>query len=221
MNRFDDDLEGRLVLTPIEDWMSPQQQAERLRSHHDAWIPIIAVHEAYPGHHTDALKTRENPRLLRKIVQEPIFSEGWGLFTEEMMYEEGFLKGDDVRLTQLRNRLWRAARVILDVSLHTGQMTFEEAVDFLAEKVRFERYAAELEVGMYTVHPTYVLGYLIGMQEIMAIRADWIEEFGEPTPSSEFYDPLLRVGALPPVLIRESLFGDALSRSAGNVETED
>lgn len=221
VNRFGDDLEGRLVLTPIEDWMSPQQQAERLRSHHDAWIPIIAVHEAYPGHHTDALKTRENPRLLRKIVQEPIFSEGWGLFTEEMMYEEGFLKGDDVRLTQLRNRLWRAARVILDVSLHTGQMTFEEAVDFLAEKVRFERYAAELEVGMYTVHPTYVLGYLIGMQEIMAIRADWIEEFGEPTPSSEFYDPLLRVGALPPVLIRESLFGDALSRSAGNVETED
>ena len=205
---FGDDLEGRLVLTPIEDWMTPQQSAERLRSHHDAWIPIIAVHEAYPGHHADALITRENPRLLRKVVRESIFSEGWGLFTEELMYELGFLKGDDVRLTQLRNRLWRAARVILDVSLHTGRMTFEEAVDFLAEKVRFERYAAELEVGMYTVHPTYVLGYLIGMQEIKSIRDDWVEEFGEPSPPSEFYDRLLRVGALPPVLVRESLFGD-------------
>jgi uncharacterized protein (DUF885 family) len=213
---FGDDLEGRLILTPIEDWMTPQQQAERLRSHHDAWIPIIAVHEAYPGHHTDALKTRENPRLLRKIVREPIFSEGWGLFTEEMMFEEGFLKGDDVRLTQLRNRLWRAARVILDVSLHTGGMTFEEAVDFLSEKVRFERYAAELEVGMYTVHPTYVLGYLVGMQEIAAIRADWVEEFGEPSPPSEFYDRLLRIGSLPPVLIRESLFGEAPARPAGS-----
>jgi uncharacterized protein (DUF885 family) len=212
---FSDDLEGRLVLTPIEDWMTPQQQAERLRSHHDAWIPIIAVHEAYPGHHTDALKTRENPRLLRKVVGESIFSEGWGLFTEELMYEEGFLKGDDVRLTQLRNRLWRAARVILDVSLHTGQMTFNEAVEFLAEKVRFERYAAELEVGMYTVHPTYVLGYLIGMQEIMAIREDWIEKFGEPSPPSKFFDSLLRVGALPPVLIRQSLFGDTVPQSAG------
>jgi uncharacterized protein (DUF885 family) len=208
VDRFGEGLEGRLVLTPIEDWMTPQQQAERLRSHHNAWIPIIAVHEAYPGHHVDALKTRENPRLLRKVVQDPIFSEGWGLFTEELMYEQGFLQGDDVRLTQLRNRLWRAARVVLDVSLHTGRMTFDEAVDFLTEKVRFERYAAELEVGMYTVRPTYVLGYLIGMQEIMAIRDEYIGKYGQPTPPSTFYDRLLRVGALPPVLVRESLFGN-------------
>jgi len=208
VDRFGTDLEGRLVLTPIEDWMTPQQQAERLRSHHDAWIPIIAVHEAYPGHHVAALKARGNPRLLRKVVQEPIFSEGWGLFTEELMYEQGFLSGDDVRLTQLRNRLWRAARVILDVSLHTGRMTFDQAVDFLADRVRFERYAAALEVGMYTVRPTYVLGYLIGMQDIMAIRQSYIEKYGQPAAPSEFYDQLLRVGALPPVLVRQSLFGN-------------
>jgi uncharacterized protein (DUF885 family) len=214
VDRFGEGLEGRLVLTPIEDWMTPQQQAERLRSHHNAWIPIIAVHEAYPGHHVDALKTRENPRLLRKVVQDPIFSEGWGLFTEELMYEQGFLQGDDVRLTQLRNRLWRAARVVLDVSLHTGRMTFDEAVDFLTEKVRFERYAAELEVGMYTVRPTYVLGYLIGMQEIMAIRDEYIGKYGQPTPPSTFYDRLLRVGALPPVLVRESLFGNGAATRA-------
>ncbi|MEM7707526.1 MAG: DUF885 domain-containing protein [Pseudomonadota bacterium] len=205
VDRFGTDLEGKLLLTPIEGWMSESQQAERVRSHHNAWIPVIAVHEAYPGHHTDALKTRENPRLLRKVVGESIFAEGWGLFTEELMYELGFLQGDDVRLTQLRNRLWRAARVILDVSLHTGRMTFDEAVDFLVEKVRFERYAAELEVGMYTERPTFVLGYLIGMQEIIDIRADWIARYGEPDPPSEFYDALLRIGSIPPVLVRESL----------------
>ncbi len=202
---FGDDLEGRLMLTPIEEWMTEQQQAERLRSHHNAWIPIIAVHEAYPGHHVHALKTRENPRILRKIVREPIFSEGWGLFTEELMFELGFLKGDDVRLTQLRNRLWRAARVILDSSLHTGKMTFDEAVDFLVEKVRFERYAAELEVGMYIRRPTYVLGYLIGMQDLMAIRDEYIERYGNPSPPSVFYDRLLSIGAIPPALVRKEL----------------
>ena len=207
VGQFDDGLEGRLVLTPIDDSMTPEQSAERLRSHHRAWVPIIAVHEAYPGHHVHALKIRENPRMLRRVVRESIHSEGWGLFTEELMFELGFLKGDDVRLTQLRNRLWRAARVILDVSLHNGRMSVEEAVDFLAEKVRFERYAAELEVGMYTRHPTYVLGYLIGMQEIAAIRAEYIERFGEPSPPSEFYDRLLRVGSIPPALIRMELFG--------------
>ena len=209
VDQFGEGLEGKLVLTPIEDWMSAEQRAQRLRSHHNAWIPIIAVHEAYPGHHVDALKTRENPRVLRKVVREPIFSEGWGLFTEELMFELGFLEGDDVRLTQLRNRLWRAARVIMDVSLHTGRMTFDEAVDFLSGKVRFERYAAELEVGMYTVRPTYVLGYLIGMQEIARIREEYIERYGEPSPPAELYDKLLTVGAIPPVLVREALFGPA------------
>ena len=213
---FDGSLEGRLFLTPIEDWMTPQQQAERLRSHHTAWIPIIAVHEAYPGHHVQALVVNQNPNSLRRIIREPIFSEGWGLFTEELMFELGFLQGDDVRLTQLRNRLWRAARVILDVSLHTGQISFDEAVDFLVERVRFERYAAELEVGMYIRRPTYVLGYLIGMQEITAIRAEYIERFGKPQPASQFYDRLLYIGAIPPALLREELFATGIFSEDGN-----
>ena len=204
---FDGGLEGRLYLTPIEQWMTPEQQAKRLRSHHTAWIPVIAVHEAYPGHHAQALKVNENPNLLRRVVRESIFSEGWGLFTEELMFELGFLEGDDVRLTQLRNRLWRAARVILDVSLHTGRMEFNDAVTFLVEKVRFEPYAAELEVGIYIREPTYVLGYLIGMQEIELIRAEFIDRHGEPDPPSEFYDPLLRIGSIPPALLREELLG--------------
>lgn len=203
---FDEGLQGRLVLTPVEDWMTPGQRSERLRSHHYAWIPIIAVHEAYPGHHVQALKVRENPRFLRRVAHESIFSEGWGLYTEELMYQLGFLEGDDVRLTQLRNRLWRAARVILDVRLHTGQIEFDEAVDFLVDKVRFDPYSAELEVGMYIRRPTYVLGYLIGMQEIAAIRDDYFEAYGKPVPLSGFYDRLLRVGAIPPALVREALF---------------
>ncbi len=203
-----DELEGRLLLTPIEDWLETEARRQRLRSHHNAWVPVIAVHEAYPGHHAHALKIRENPRLLRKIVREPIFSEGWGLYTEELMFELGFLQGDAVRLTQLRNRLWRAARVILDVQLHTGQISFEEAVDFLVEKVRFERYAAELEVGMYIRRPTYVLGYLIGMQEIIAIREAYTRKFGEPDPPSAFFDKLLSAGSIPPALVKRELLAE-------------
>jgi len=204
---FGGGLEGRLYLTPIEDWMPPEQQERRLRSHHNAWIPVIAVHEAYPGHHAQALIVNENPNLLRRVVSEPIFSEGWGLFTEELMYEQGFLRGDKVRLTQLRNRLWRAARVVLDSGLHTDRISFEEAVQFLVEKVRFEPYAAELEVGMYVRNPTYVLGYLIGMQEIEKILAEYIARHGEPKPPSLFYNQLLRIGAIPPALLRKELLG--------------
>jgi uncharacterized protein (DUF885 family) len=205
---FSKELLGRLVLTPIEDQLTPDQRRERLRSHHRAWIPIIAVHEAYPGHHVQALKVNENPRVLRRVIRESIFSEGWGLFTEEMMFEQGFLKGDDVRLTQLRNRLWRAARVIIDVGMHTGTMTFDEGVKFLVDKVRFEPYAAELEVGMYARRPTYVLGYLVGMLEIQEMRAAYEKKFGKPAKPHIFYDRLLRIGALPPSLVRAELLGE-------------
>jgi uncharacterized protein (DUF885 family) len=218
VDAFGEGLQGKLVLTPIEDWMTPQQRKDRLRSHHNAWIPIIAVHEAYPGHHVDGLNRQANTRLLRKVVRESIMSEGWGLFTEEMMFEQGFLQGDDVRLTQLRNRLWRAARVIMDASLHTGKMTYDEAVTFLADKVRFDRYAASLDVDMYTVRPTYVLGYLIGMQEIEGIRKDYIAKYGEPSPPREFYDRLLSVGSIPPALVRESLLAQKAAEVADKGE---
>ena len=201
----DDDLQGRLVLTPIEEGLTPEQHEARLSAHHTAWVPIIAVHEAYPGHHAHALKMYENPRKLRHYVNEAIFSEGWGLFTEQLMFEQGFLQGDDVKLTQLRNRLWRAARVILDASLHTGQMTFDEAVDFMVEEIRFDRMTAELEVGMYTERPTYFLGYLIGMVKIEQMREEWIAKYGEPEEPRELYDALLTIGALPPTLVRAEL----------------
>lgn len=203
------EMQGRLVLTPIDTSLPPEKQKERLRAHHRAWLPIIAVHEAYPGHHVQALKVYENPRRLRHYVRESIFSEGWGLYTEKLMYELGFLQGDDVKLTQLRNRLWRAARVILDSSLHTNKMTFEEAVDFMVDNVRFDRAAAELEVGMYTVRPTYVLGYLIGMIEIEEMRDAWIARYGEPSEPRELYDRLLRIGSLPPSLVRAELLAEA------------
>ncbi len=218
---FDTTLLGKLVLTPIEPTLSPEQRQERLRSHHRAWIPIIAVHEAYPGHHVQALKANENPRVLRRVVRESIFGEGWGLYCEELMYEQGFLKGDDVRLTQLRNRLWRAARVIIDVGLHTGSMTFDEGVALLVDKVRFERYAAELEVGMYTRRPTMVLGYLIGMMEIADMRAAYERKYGRPAEPKQFFDRLLRIGSLPPSLVRAELLGEPIEEVTAQTRQAD
>jgi uncharacterized protein (DUF885 family) len=204
----DDHLQGRLVLTPIEEGLSPEQHEARLSAHHTAWIPIIAVHEAYPGHHAQALKVYENPRRLRHYVRESIFSEGWGLFTEQLMFELGFLHGDDVKLTQLRNRLWRAARVILDASLHTGQMEFDDAVQFMVDNVRFDPMAAELEVGMYTGRPTYFLGYLIGSMKIDEMRREWIAKHGEPAEPRELWDRLLVIGSIPPSLVRAELLAN-------------
>ncbi len=218
VDAFGKDLEGKLVLTPIEDWMTPKQREDRLRSHHTAWIPIIAVPEAYPGHHVDGLKRQQNPRLLRKIVRESIMSEGWGLFTEEMMFEQGFLQGDDVRLTQLRNRLWRAARVILDVSLHTGRMSFDDAVTFLSEKVRFDRSPPGSTSACTSSGRRTCSVISSACRRSRQIRADYIKQYGEPNPPSEFYDRLLSVGSIPPALVRESLFAQKAAEAKKGTE---
>jgi len=84
-------------------------------------------------------------------------------------------------------------------------MTFDEAVDFMVEEIRFDRMAAELEVGMYTERPTYFLGYLIGMVKIEQMREEWIAKYGAPDEPRELYDALLTIGALPPTLVRAEL----------------
>jgi hypothetical protein len=90
-------------------------------------------------------------------------------------------------------------------------MTFEEGVDLLVDKVRFERYAAELEVGMYTRRPTMVLGYLIGMLEIADMRAAFEKKYGTPKTMNVFVDKLLRIGSLPPALVRAELLGEPIA----------
>jgi len=87
-------------------------------------------------------------------------------------------------------------------------MTFDEAVAFLVEEVRFDRVAAELEVGMYTGRPTYFLGYLIGSMKIEEMRAEWIAKYGEPAEPRDFYDKLLIIGSLPPALVRAELLAE-------------
>ena len=93
----------------------------------------------------------------------------------------------------------RSQHAKIDVGIHTGTMTFDEGVQLLVDKVRLERYAAELDVGMYTRRPTMVLRYLIGMMEIQDIRAKWEEKYGKSAKPKEFFDKLLRTGAIPPV----------------------
>ncbi|HSR67878.1 MAG TPA: DUF885 domain-containing protein [Acidobacteriota bacterium] len=204
---FEDEKTGYLLLHPIDPSLSDEEAEEVLRHHDYTWISVIAPHEAYPGHHVQALKAQQNPRLLRKIYSSPVFSEGWGLYCEELAYETGFFRDPlPTRLTQLRLRLWRAARVILDVKLHTGQISYEDARRFLVEQVLFEEEASAGEVNIYVQRPTYVISYLVGFQELMKMRREYRQRKGERFSLREFHDRLLSQGSLPIPLARQLLF---------------
>ena len=121
------------------------------------------------------------------------------------MYEQGFYLDPFIRLYQLKDLLWRACRVVLDVGLHTGKVTFMQAVDYLREQAMIERVNAVAEVKRYTLTPTQPMSYLVGKLEILAIRAETERRLGSRFDMHDFHAALLGRGTLPPALVREEL----------------
>jgi len=206
---FSSEKTGYLILHPIDPDLNDRQAEAMLRAHDPTWISVIAPHESYPGHHLQAVKAQENPRLIRKVYRSPLFSEGWGLYCEELMYETGFFKQrKQTRLTQLRTRLWRAARVILDIKLHTGQITYDEARQFLIDNIRFEPNSTAGEVNIYAFRPSYAISYIVGYNELMDLRKEYKQEQGDSFSLLEYHDRLLTQGSMPFRLVRQLILSN-------------
>jgi len=200
--------EGIFLVTPVDRWMPRQAQEEKLAGHNYAKISVTCLHEAYPGHHLQLVYanryTKTLPRKLGSVLSS-LFVEGWAFYCEELMEELGYIREPVQKLARLKDQLWRAARNILDVSLHTGKMTVEEAIRFLVDEVGLERANAQAEVYRYTAAPTQPMSYLIGKLEILSV----IEEYKRRNPGvplREIHDAILSCGSLPPKLLRERLF---------------
>jgi uncharacterized protein (DUF885 family) len=146
------------------------------------------------------------PRKLGAFLST-LFIEGWAFYCEELMEQLGYIDQPIQRLGRLNDQLWRAARIILDVSLHTGKMTVEEAVDFLVDRVGLERTNALAEVRRYTLSPTQPMSYLIGKLEILKIIDEYKKRHPRASPK-EVHDAVLSCGSLPPRLMRERLLAD-------------
>ncbi|MEE9457393.1 MAG: DUF885 domain-containing protein [bacterium] len=195
---------GFFYVTPVEPDAPPEEREQKLAGHNRARGPIIALHEGYPGHHLQLCWAhRVTNRMRREFHSNPLI-EGWALYCEEMMREEGFYDDERIVLGQKKDTLWRAARVVLDASLHTGRMTFDEAVAFLVDVVSLERVNAEAEVKRYIYTPTQPMSYLVGKREIMALRSDYFERHPEAS-LRDFHDRVLAVGSLPVKLVRDAV----------------
>lgn len=201
--------QGIFLVTPVDPASPPEEQEEKLKGHNYAKLPVTTLHEAYPGHHLQlvyANKVGSLPRKLGALVST-LFIEGWAFYCEELMEQLGYIDEPLQRLGRLNDQLWRAARIILDVSLHTGKMTVEEAVAFLVNKAGLERSNAQAEVRRYTLTPTQPMSYLMGKLEILKL----IDEHKKSHPQAslkEVHDTVLSCGSLPPRLMRERLFAD-------------
>lgn len=200
---------GHFFVPYPPDGATPEQVAARLATNnrHGAWS--IAVHEAYPGHHWHfawlaANAARGGARPLRFVFGSTYFVEGWGLYTEDLLREQGFFRTPEQELAQRDYRLFRAARIIVDTSLHLGEMSIEDAVDFMSTKSSLSRETAQAEVLRYCAWPTQASSYLTGALEIDRMRARWLAE--SRGTLRDFHDRAAGSGRLPIGLVERALF---------------
>jgi hypothetical protein len=166
-----------------------------------AWhCPYLSAHETYPGHHIlDHLRIHHlNP--IRRQIESPLFYEGWACYAEQLLDEFGYVKEGRQRLIQLKRRLWRALRAVLDVNLQTGGISPRQAVVEI-QALGYSREAAQRQALRFCLTPGYQLCYLLGDCEIRRLRRQFEAHLGV----RRFHDLLLDGGEIPFHLVEQRL----------------
>jgi len=208
---FDSLQQALFYVRPLPDSMDRSQLEARYRFVHRRGFKGSVVHEAYPGHHLQMQMASRNPDPVRKWQRNLMMAEGWALYCEEMMYADGLYGPDNPQqwLGILGGIRFRAARIVADVKLHTGQFTYDECVDWMTKALESETEADEqyirTEVRRYTYTPTIQMCYLMGKREIEMLKEATMRRDGANFSERAFYDRILSEGSVPPALLWQIL----------------
>src|SRR5258705_1067474 len=198
----DPDQVGYYYVTPVSD-------DELLREHNWVGLENTSVHESYPGHHLQFSVANSIPpasTLPRLMNESSVFYEGWALYCEQLMQEQGFLKSKEHRFVMLKDRLWRALRIIIDVKTLTGRMTYDEAADLMVRELRFPRAQACADLNWYSQSPSVPMGYALGWMIINRLREQEQKRHGSKFNLRQFHDKLLSAGSISLPLVERRHF---------------
>ena len=193
---------GYYYVTPVGD-------ADLLREHNWVGLENTSVHESYPGHHLQFSLANSIPpasTLPRLMNESSVFYEGWALYCEQLMQEQGFLKSKEHRFVMLKDRLWRALRIIIDVKTQTGTMTYDEAADLMVRELHFPRAQACGDLNWYSQSPAVPMGYALGWSIINRLRDQEQKRLGSKFHLRAFHDRLLSAGSISLPLVEKRYF---------------
>jgi hypothetical protein len=194
-------------VTLPEAGASKEDVEELMEGFNRGTIVSTAVHEVYPGHYVQFLWVKQAPSKVRKLFGANSNSEGWAHYCEQMMLDEGYGNGDrNLRLGQLQDALLRNARYIVGIEMHTGKMTFDQAVDFFVKEGYQSRANAVRETKRGTSDPTYLV-YTLGKLQIMKLREDYKKKMGPAFRLEDFHNEFLKQGFPPVVMVRQAMLG--------------
>ena len=159
--------------------------------------PILG-HEGIPGHFLQLSIANHLPNEIRRQHFDGVLIEGWALYGEEMLMRTGLYPNNSAAQGQiLRLSRYRAARIGVDVNLHTGKWTFDQAVDYFMEAGGLDREAATGEAAGAAASPTQKITYMVGKWQIMRLLGKYRDQQGTSFRLGQFHDDLLKNGSLP------------------------
>jgi uncharacterized protein (DUF885 family) len=190
-------------------YVTPVSNDDLLREHNWVGLENTSVHESYPGHHLQFSVANSLPAastLPRLMNESSVFYEGWALYCEQLMQEQGFLKSKEHRFVMLKDRLWRALRIIIDVKTQTGRMTYDEAGELMVRELHFPHEQACGDLNWYSQSPSGPMGYALGWSIINRLREQEQNRLGNKFSLREFHDKLLSAGSISLPLVEKRHF---------------
>jgi uncharacterized protein (DUF885 family) len=205
--RYDKDSSGFYFIPTY----NPQSKNFYIRAAIEDPRPILG-HEGIPGHFLQLSIANQLKDEIRRQHQDTILVEGWALYTEEMLMRTGLYPNNSASQGQiLRLSRYRAARIGVDVNLHTGKWTFEQAVQYFMEAGGLDREAAEGEAAGAASSPTQKISYITGKWQIMRLLGRYRDKQGANFRLGQFHDDLLKNGSLPLSIIEWNMLDDPSS----------
>jgi len=197
---------------------NPQSKNFYIRAAIEDPRPILG-HEGIPGHFLQLSIANHLPDEIRRQHQDGVFVEGWALYGEEMLMRTGLYPNNSPAQGQiLRLSRYRGARIGVDVNLHTGKWTFEQAVKYFMDAGGLDREAAEGEAAGAASSPHQKISYIIGKWQIMNLLGRYKDRQGDNFRLGQFHDDLIKNGSLPVSVIEWLLLDDDSSIKKATVE---
>jgi uncharacterized protein (DUF885 family) len=179
-------------------------------------LEALAYHEGIPGHHMQRTIAQELDGIpqFQKFLSFTAYTEGWGLYTEELAKDMGFYEDPYSDFGRLAMELWRACRLVVDTGIHAKQWSREKAVDYLVENTPNPEYDAQKAIERYIAMPGQATAYMIGKLKIMELREKAMNELGDDFDWKGFHDEVLKYGPVPLSMLEENIDSWIATQSA-------
>lgn len=206
---------GYYIITPLEDRLSEEEAASRIRSYNPYWTHVISYHE-WLGHNVQIAAAREHvDSRIRRGLSTGYFSQAWSFYLEKLLEDEGYFEDrfDHVaalkhRMGRLQMRQWRNVRITTKLRMAQGNMSFDEAVAVYINEIGMEPTNAFIEVQRDSQTPHPPGKEIIGEQKVLELRAEYARRMGDHYTLRNFNDTLLTYGDLTFKQIRRLMFHD-------------